>query len=78
MFAKHCGAFARGHVDQHINGADEPALGIEKRCRKRHEVQSRTIGALGDGGDAPYGRLRQDRVSHRTLVVRKERAIFVV
>jgi CheY-like chemotaxis protein len=57
LLAKHCRAFARGHVDQHIDGADEPTLGIKKRRRKRHEVQSRTIGALGDGGDAPYRRL---------------------
>src|ERR1700733_13455440 len=64
LLVKHRGALARGYVDQHIDGADEPTLGIEKRCRKRHEVQSRTIGTLGHCGHAPYERLRQDGVGH--------------
>jgi hypothetical protein len=41
-------------------------------------VKPRAVRTLGDRRHAPYGHLGQDRVSHRTLVVRKECAVFSV
>jgi hypothetical protein len=77
LFTKHRGAFARGYVDQHIDGADELAM-ASKSGVGNGTKSNRVPSGRSATGHAPYGRLRQDRFGHRTLVVRKECAIFGV
>jgi hypothetical protein len=72
------GGLPLGDVDEHVDGPDHLAPGVEQRGRIGGEGDARAVGPFGDGLGAADGLALAQRHGHRALVVRQGRAVEVV
>ena len=64
-----------GHVDQHVDGADQDAGRVVQRLGERHEADAAAVRPLGVRLHAGDGPVLLDGHRHRALIVRHRRAV---
>ena len=70
--------FLRGDVHQHVDAADDVAVGVAQRRGIGLEPDANAVGTLGDGLGAADNAAFLQSDGHRTLVVRHGLAVGVI
>ena len=78
LHQRHFGQLALGDVDQHVDTADHPALGIVQRCRIGPDPDARAVRALVDDFDPVHGVAPLEHGRHRRLTLRQQAAVSEV
>ena len=69
------GLLAGGDIDQHVDGAEQPACLVAQRRRIGHEADARAVGPFGDRLDVAHRAIFLQRDRHRTVFVPQRRAV---